>query len=154
MRRRTLLAMALGLSIILTTLTGCSRFDREWKRAAAASPEPGGIEGRWEGKWASINGHTGRLRCILSPAGEGEYLARFHATFWSICQAEYTVTLRGEQRDGAMRLAGEENLGWLAGGKFEYDADVDPERFVARYRSRYENGEFRMARPGSELHDE
>lgn len=138
---------ALGLAIIMTTLTGCGRFEREWKQATAQALTPGNIEGPWEGQWASTNGHSGRLRCILTRAADGEYLARFHAVFWTFCQAEYSVTLRGEELDGVTRLAGQENLGWLAGGKYDYEAEVTPAAFIARYKSRYENGEFRMHRP-------
>lgn len=139
--------MQLALALVMSTLTGCGRFEREWKQATASELPADGIEGPWEGEWASTNGHTGRLRCILARAADGEYLARFHATFWSFCQAEYSVTLRGEERNGATHLTGQENLGWLAGGKYDYTATIHPADFNATYRSKYETGEFRMKRP-------
>ena len=63
-------------------VTGCSTFDRDWKRAALAPAPPASIEGRWEGTWLSdFNSHTDAMRCLITRGANGLHQARFHAMY-------------------------------------------------------------------------
>jgi hypothetical protein len=151
------------LMVSLVAAGGCSTFSKDYD-AAVASSEAGvaapSITGPWEGEWRSKGGHQGRLRAILSvdpvsnlPGSLGSpypqnYLARFEAKFWKIFTAHYDVTLRVvHQADQAVKLSGAQDLGWLAGGKYHYEATVTPEQFDTAYDSRVDTGEFHMRRP-------
>jgi hypothetical protein len=148
MRRRTLilLLLAVGLS------TSCSTFSRRWRAAAGESRSAAGIAGRWEGTWQSdVNQHRGGLRCVLSQTGPETFQARFRATFWKILRSSYTVELAGtSQEDGSFALRGEADLGWLGGGLFRCEAQVDPTVFHARYHSERDEGTFDMRRPAGQ----
>jgi hypothetical protein len=130
-------------------LTGCSSFHGQWKKAAAAPAT--GLEGAWEGTWLShSNAHTGRLRAVVTRTAGGDYETRFHATFWRLFSAGYTVTLRATPQDGGWTLAGREDLGrWLFWnfGEYEYTGEATPERFDCTYRSQNDHGVFQLKRP-------
>ena len=133
--------------LALVLLCGCSTFNRDWKRAAQQPATPASIEGLWEGKWLSdVNGHTGRLRCLLSRESDSRYQARFRATYWKVFRFSYTVPLQFEQRD-AWHFTGEENLGKLAGGVYRYEGHATPTNFFSTYHSKYDHGTFQMRRP-------
>jgi hypothetical protein len=135
-----------ALPILL--LCGCSTFNRDWEKAAQQPKAPDSIEGCWEGKWLSdVNGHTGRLRCLLSRESDSCYQARFRATYWKVFRFSYTVPLRFEQRDGIWHFTGEENLGKLAGGVYRYEGHATRTNFFSTYRSKPDHGTFQMQRP-------
>lgn len=136
-----------GILVVLL-LCGCSSFNRAWHQAEQTPTPPDSIAGRWEGKWLSdVNGHTGRLRCLLTPKNDTIYTARFRATYWKIFRYSYQVDLQFEMRDGLAHLKGEENLGWLAGGVYQYSGNVTPTNFQSTYSSSYDHGVFEMTRP-------
>jgi hypothetical protein len=127
---------------------GCSTFNRDWKKAAQQNVPVGSIEGRWDGKWLSdVNGHTGRLRCLLTRETDSSYEARFRATYWKVFRFSYSVSLRFEQKDVTWHFTGDENLGKLAGGIYHYEGQVTPTNFFSTYWSRYDHGTFQMQRP-------
>jgi len=129
---------------------GCS-FNRAWNQAGR-NPTPDSIEGRWEGRWLSdVNGHTGRLRCVLRRSGPtNTYTAYFRATYWKILRYSYQADFPFEPRDGAWDFKGDENLGWLAGGRYHYEGHVSPTNFHSTYRCKYDHGTFEMSRPAAE----
>jgi len=129
-------------------LSGCSSFSRAWEKAGKASTPPDLIEGRWEGHWLSdANGHTGRLRCLLSREADGEYTAWFRATYLKILRFSYRVPLKVETHDGVWLFNGSENLGSMAGGVYYYTGSATPTNFHSTYRSDYDHGVFQMSRP-------
>jgi hypothetical protein len=128
-------------------LTGCS-FNHEWRQAANRSVPSPGMEGRWQGVWVSdVNGHTGALRCLISQKEQGRYRARFHATYAKVFTFGYTVLLQTETTNQLVRFQGEANLGWLAGGKYQYAGTADDTNFLATYSCKYDHGTFRLTRP-------
>ena len=129
-------------------LSGCSSFNREWKSAVAQPSLTNDISGAWEGRWLSDkNGHTGKLRGVLTKEGPDQYSARFHATFWKVFHATYEVPLKHEERNGEHLLAGEADLGTLSGGIYTYEAKATPEEFLSKYKCKYDRGTFEMKRP-------
>ena len=135
-------------------VTGCSTFNREWRHTANAalggSHDPvEAMLGRWEGTWKSdANGHHGRLRCIITKKEDG-LRARFHATFWKILTFTYAVPLKAEPRDGQAHFSGEANLGWYAGGRYQYEGIASATNFNSTYRCKSDHGIFQMLRPPS-----
>ena len=127
---------------------GCTTFNHEW-RNATANPVPGtDLQGPWKGLWVSdANGHTGKLRCVVTRGDNGIYRARFHAKYRKILSFGYTVPLKVERTDNSFNFRGEANLGWWAGGVYHYDGHADATNFFSNYSSKYDHGTFQMARP-------
>lgn len=148
MRDKLPTRLALLLTVVLC-VTGCSTFERDWKRA---SSEPAsGMTGRWIGRWHSdVNGHNDQLRCIVTPSTNGMYSARFHARYtrWFLrFTFGYTAQLRVESQDGQYQFAGDSNLGWYAGGVYRYRGSASATNFTSTYDSKYDRGTFLMHRP-------
>ena len=122
--------------------TGCSRFNRAWKTATATPPPARDISGPWEGSWHSdVNGHHGRLRCVVSRLDEGRYRARYQATYWKIFRFGYTLDLQVAQPSN------DAFLGWWRGGVYHYEGNATPTNFVSTYESEHDHGRFEMMRP-------
>ena len=130
--------------------SGCSTFRREWKAATAKPPPAKDISGPWEGSWRSdVNGHHGRLRCVVSRLDGGRYRARYKATYWKIFRFGYTVVLQVAQPSSdTFRFRGEADLGWWGGGVYHYDGHATPMNFFSTYKSEHDHGSFEMTRPG------
>lgn len=92
------------------------------------------------------NGHRGQLRCVLTRSDNGLYRACFHATYAKILRVCYCVSLAGGEQGGRFRLAGESDLGKLAGGIYRYEGEVGDDAFLVTYRCRYDHGYFRLQR--------
>ena len=137
-----------GLTLALAT-SSCSTFNHEWEKASAAPPPACEMTGRWEGSWVSeVNGHRGRLRCLVSRLDDRSYRARFNATYWKCFRFGYAVNLTvTREPTGAFKFQGEADLGWWGGGVYHYDGHANPGDFVSTYRSEYDHGTFQMARP-------
>jgi hypothetical protein len=146
-RISTILATC-GLTLAMAA-TGCSTFNSDWKRASATTATAHDIDGRWEGSWLSDrNGHHGGLRCLVSRLDDRSYRARFKATYWKFLRFSYTVNLQATREpSGLFNFQGEANLGWWGGGVYHYDGHATPTNFFSTYRSKYDHGTFRMARP-------
>ena len=131
------------LAGIIMSVTGCSTFNNEWKKAATVPPHTGDIIGRWEGSWLSDkNGHHGKLRCLVTRIDERHYRARYKATWWKVFRFGYIVTMRVEKPDTVFKFEGEANLGWLAGGVYRYDGQATSTNFFSTYKSKYDHGAF------------
>ena len=140
---------ACSLTFAMAAATGCSTFNRDWNRTHATPVPAQEIDGRWAGSWLSDhNGHHGRLRCLVRRLDDRSYRARFKATYWKIFHFSYTVNLQvTREPPGSFNFQGEANLGWLGGGVYHYEGHATPANFVATYKSQYDHGTFRMARP-------
>ena len=151
--RRAALAVA-GALIALCFATGCSTFPRDFQAAAAHPAPQDTIAGPWSGEWHSDGGHRGALLCILSPISSTtptqQYRARFEAKFWKLFTAHYDVTLYATPgADDAIQLVGNQDLGWLAGGVYHYEATVTPRAFDATYHCKWDTGQFHLTRPST-----
>lgn len=138
-----------GILPSILLLAGCStKFDREWKRAAAR-PERDPFAGRWEGKWVSAKHRNadGRLRCLLTPIAPERYQANFKAD-WMIFTSTYSTVFDAQRKGNEITFRGSENLGPLFGGVYTLAGKATPEQFTATYDSSYDTGTFEMRRPG------
>lgn len=139
----------ISLLMAALMLVGCSSFERDWKRDAVMPP-PQDMSGRWIGYWKSdVNGHRGKLRCLVEQRTEAEYTARFKANYQTIFTFTYRVGLRAIGTNDSWEVTGSEDLGALAGGIYRYAGVVTRTNFSATYSSRYDNGIFEMRRPAS-----
>lgn len=138
----------MAMSLALLGATGCSRFERDW-RAAGKEPAPAGeIRGRWQGTWHSEpTGHTGKLRCLLTPISKEKYEARFHAKYKRVLSFRYTAEFTGSKSNEVFYFSGNADLGKLAGGVYHYEGHVAPTNFFSIYRAKYDRGTFQMQRP-------
>ena len=129
-------------------LVGCSTFNRDWKRAGLTEKPVEGIEGRWEGHWVShVNGHKGALRCLVSKEPDGTYKTRFHAKYRRILRFGYTVMMDVHQTNSVTSFQGAADLGWYAGGEYQYSGRASETNYSATYQSKSDNGVFEMKRP-------
>jgi hypothetical protein len=128
----------------------CRSFYARWERAGVPA-DPGDMSGRWEGEWVSeATGHRGPLRCVIEISTPDRWTGWFRGGYARIFRACYATALHAA-RVGTDRytFSGQSNLGWAAGGSYEYDGQGSPEELVFRYRSRMDQGEFRLRRPPS-----
>jgi len=142
----------LTLLCVFLGTPGCSSFSHDWNAAARSAP-PYGLEGRWEGTWHSdVNDHKNQLRCLITRPTNGVVSARFHAKYrkvftWSF---NYTVPLTVRQREEVFLFEGEADLGWYAGGHYEYMGNASATNFFSTYHCDYDHGTFQMTRPPAE----
>lgn len=138
------------LIFVLLTSTGCSSFNRDWKKAASVS-QPADIQGRWEGTWASHpSGHAGALRCLVEKISDQSYRARFDSTYKKVLHFKSTVVLNGTITNAVFDFSGEAKLPWWAGGIYDYEGWINPTNFFSTYKCKYDHGTFQMTRPVSD----
>lgn len=138
-------------------LSSCAgaKFNRDWNQAVAAYESGEGgknpVSGPWTGTWLShVNGHTGDLRCLVSPAESADsntYEFRYHATWQKILSggftAEYDVEKQG--RSGFL-VKGEKDLGPFGG--FQHEGRIKGDTFDSTYASDMgDHGVFELKRP-------
>src|SRR5438093_10371046 len=105
--------------------SGCSSFNRDWRRVTAQPVPSGTLEGPWQGNWQSDQtGHSGKLRCLITKTADDSYAARFYAKFLKVLSFRYTVSLKTEHQNNQFTFQGEADLGkW--GGFYHYEGHAD-----------------------------
>lgn len=144
-----ILGRVLTALLLLSLLSGCTSFERDWRHARLQPPaQPGTLAGPWQGTWLSeVNGHTGELRCLVTEKQPAEYEFRFKATYWKIFRYSYLVTLPVAYDAAGYSFKGQENLGWLAGGVYHYDGRIAGTNLNATYSCKFDHGTFKLSRP-------
>ena len=103
------------------------------------------FEGRWKGGWKSeVSSHTGELFCLITKKDENTYLTRYRAIYADIFSFEYTVAITIKREDGVIKFYGKEDLGWMAGGVYEYEGKATKTEFISTYRCESDHGTFNM----------
>ncbi len=132
-------------------MTSCSSFEKEWNQSVAEY-KAGNIEtpaGPWVGSWnTTTNGHMGDLRAIVkpSPARNGEYSFRYHATWGSFFRGTYQVDFPVIRRGSTYQVDGSKSLGPF--GRFGHKAKIKGHSFNATYSSdKGDLGTFDLKRP-------
>ncbi|HSH95190.1 MAG TPA: hypothetical protein VK968_13645 [Roseimicrobium sp.] len=143
------LLMLLLLAGIL--FSGCSTFHSRWRKEAAKPADASAdITGRWEGTWlSSSNGHTGKLKCIVTQRSGDEYEFRYWATFWKLFSYSYAAEFKAPRVNGVYTIQGEKDLGWWAGGVYRHQGTASPTGMDSTYTSRYDSGHFQLKRPST-----
>lgn len=137
-------------ALVVGAGAGCSSFHREWKTAIASPGPVAGLQGCWDGQWKSEQtGHSGRLRCIVTPGADGRSQARFLANYWLgflPLRFEYEVPLEVRSAGSRYEFRGSADLGKLAGGVYHYEGHADANRFFSTYKAESDYGTFEMRR--------
>jgi hypothetical protein len=94
---------------------------------------------------SQANGHSGKLRCLISPLPENVYQARFHAKYMKIFSFSYTVNLEARRTNDTFNFTGSADLGAL-GGVYRYGGHAEGTNFFSTYSSKYDHGTFQMRR--------
>jgi hypothetical protein len=122
-----------------------SAFDRLWRESETRGGQADEYAVRWQGEWISeVNQHHGDLRCLLRRNGPTQMEARFSAVFARWLRVCYTALLTADASGDALRLKGESDLGMLAGGIYQYEGELNRDRFECTYRCKYDHGTFRL----------
>lgn len=115
----------------------------------------------WLGKWHSEpSDHEGQLRCIVTLLPETgnetnatrRYAFHFHALWGLDFPAEYTIEMNVMDPAVAdpaatgqpITFEGEQDLGFLAGGVYRCEGQIEGDHFKATYKSKYDHGTFEM----------
>lgn len=121
---------------------GCSSFERDFRAASAA---PGGSVRAFIGTWQSDQGHgSGQLKAIVTRPADGSCSVRFLATYWGCFRARYDIPMQIE----GQAIRGQADLGWLAGGVYQYEGELTADRFRVRYQSEFDKGTFDLVPAG------
>lgn len=150
MSRRLFSLLLASLLVALLGSCGAIRFQHAWSSARAEpGSEPSGLSGRWKGSWRSEwNGHSGGLRCLLEPRGDGQARAWFYSTYGWLLFFQHEVLLSvAPEEAGRLRFEGEEDLGPALGGVYHYRGQVVGNSFHAHYDAESgDHGVFEMER--------
>jgi hypothetical protein len=142
---RVLFSLVLPAGLLLAT--GCTTFNHDWAKTANRPAPTNELSGRWEGTWRSeVNGHNGKLRCVVTQKKDGTYKARFHAIYQKVLGFGYTVQLSVTETNGVFQFSGQANLGWWAGGVYDYEGRAREMHFFSTYRCKYDHGTFQLTR--------
>jgi hypothetical protein len=140
-----------ALALLTASSSGClCTFERDWHAAKDCAVPADNLAGLWEGTWVShYNGHDGTLRAIITPCGNGRYLARYKGTFAFIVPFAYETTHSASAQPGVTYFTGQEDLGPLAGGVYLISGWANGATFVAHYQADKDHGVFQMQRVGT-----
>lgn len=153
MNSSRLLRLAL-VAISLACLPSCGMaFHKAWNNAPASQ----GVAGKWEGTWLSaVNGHTGTLKCVVTPAPEAKCAACgskaqphtffYRATWKTILSGSYQAVHHVEKKGSTLVFKGDHQMPDWAGGKYHYEGTVKGDDFNACYECAMDRGTFTMKR--------
>ena len=89
------------------------------------------------------------MRALITSEGPDRYRARYRATYGCCFRFEYAVPITAVQEGDVLRFEGSADLGWLAGGRYQYKGEAELRKFTSTYRSKSDHGSFHMDRvPG------
>lgn len=135
------------LASIALLSTGCCTFEREWRNAQSYAYPAHEVAGVWEGTWCSNhNGHNGTLRAVITKEGENYYHAHFKATWAYIIPFEFELPLTTCSQNGCETFSGSADLGFLAGGAFQFAGSACGSKFDATFCASKDHGVFNMTR--------
>ena len=130
------------------TLCGCSSFNRDWEKAKVPPVNENSMAGPWEGTWSSdMNHHHGGLRCLMTPATNSVYQARFRATYGKFFWFNYEVPMEVQPHFGGWEFSADADLGKMAGGNYYFEGRVTTTNLMSTYRSSSDHGVFELRRP-------
>ncbi len=133
------------------------QFHKKWESELQRSANPAGglveashdLAGAWEGEWKSgFNGHTGKLRCLVSGGPKSanldfHYYARWGKLFAADFKLTAPVAPHGLKK---WKISGEKNLGGNWGGRFTHTAEATRREIHSDYHALGDHGEFHLRR--------
>jgi hypothetical protein len=134
------------LLLVTLCLSSCgSAFRREWDAAKAKPVQPGNIEGAWEGSWRSeVNGHKGKLRCIIPPSTDSTREFHYYATWAGVFSGSMKAPHTLKPQAKGVAFSAQQDLGSF--GQFTAQGTITDQKFSATYRAIGDHGVFEMQR--------
>lgn len=146
-RKTAIFSIALAVlacSLVVFATSSCTGYKKRWDTALTGTYH--GMDGPWEGTWkSSKNGHTGGLKCIVTPLGEDQYEFDWWAS-WGKLSADYQITSVSKPEDGYHLLVMDFDLGKL-GGVYRMEGKATPTVFDATYSAKVDAGALILRRP-------
>ena len=138
------LLCAAALALLLSSCGTAYR--SEWNAAAAHSQEHGAIEGAWIGTWHSdVNGHTGKLWCLIKDGAPNERTFAYRATWGHILSGSFSAKHNLQKAAGATIIKVDHPIGKL--GTFHGEGKIQGDKFTACYQAAGDRGTFELKRP-------
>ncbi len=138
---------ALALSALSLVSCASPRYEWAWHQA---QQHPGALPaGAYEGTWNSAhNGHSGKLRCIVSPAADG-FRFYYRATWATVLQGSFSLNGTAQQTAPQVwKVQGEKDLGAALGGTFTHQATLTAHTLEASYDAKFDHGLMHLHRVG------
>ena len=135
---------AVNEAALIASMRG-SQNDAAARPGSSATPT---LEGRWIGEWTvSSPEHGGVMRAIVRRVSDTLYTVTFDSEYGSVLHFVHTADLAvTREADGTLRFTGEENLGCLAGGVFQYKGASDGVHWKSTFRTSGYRGTYEMIR--------
>jgi hypothetical protein len=135
------------LLIATLCLSSCgTAFRKEWNAAKARPVQPGSIEGAWEGSWRSeVNGHKGKLRCVVPPSTFNTREFHYHATWAKVFSGSMKAPHTLQPKANGVAFTAQHSLGSF--GQFTAQGTITDQKFDATYQAAGDHGVFEMKRP-------
>ena len=116
----------------------------------SATAQAADITGTWRGKWTSdAKGHSGPMRATICKIDEHHYRATFSGRFFmSLIPFRYSIVLTAQPDGDGVLLSGQQQLGRLAGGTYQYSGRATDCCFHVNYTSCKHYGSFQMTKCG------
>ncbi len=150
MRTHTTRMLIPAIFAALLMLGGCSSFQNDFEAEHAAPISPSGITGVWQGTWQSEKSdHKGGLRAIVTQTTPNIYHVRYRATFGpgDALTFEYSVDFPVQHQGDDYQFSGSADLGWAAGGIYQYQGHASSTDFFSTYKSADDSGTYTLKRP-------
>ena len=151
-KKRFVQLIALGASCL--ALVGCTDFKKAWEEELAKPAQKhSDLTGAWEGTWKSdVNGHNGKLRCIITKQPDGQYEFHYWAQWQKVLSGSFKQNypvVEDKKKPGTYTFTGKRDLGKM-GGKFTHSGTATATSFKATYDSDMgDKGVFELSRPQS-----
>jgi hypothetical protein len=133
-------------------LSGCTDFKKIWaEELGKPAQKRSDLTGPWEGTWKSdVNGHNGKLRCIITKQDDGAYEFHYWAQWQKVLSGSFKQNyevVENKRKRGTFTFEGERDLGKL-GGTFTHKGTATAKTLKATYASEMgDHGVFELARP-------
>ena len=93
--------------------------------------------GTWEGSWYIGSGEQpgGALTAVVEPAGKGQWLAVFKATFGQGAEGTYDVDIAGRREGDRIVFGGQTDQGENSGGIYTFSGTIEGDLFQGQYEA-------------------
>ena len=141
------LSLLMTAIVLVVALSSCgTSFRSDWNAARAKDYRAGGIEGAWEGFWLSaVNGHAGKLWCVIKEGSSNERTFDYRATWKRILSAGFSAKHQLVRKGSATSFTVDHPIGSL--GTFHAEGTITADKFSACYEAAGDRGTFELRRP-------
>ena len=145
------LAIVTVIGALCFALVSCTDFKKNWAEELTKNNKPTDLTGAWEGTWKSdVNGHTGKLRCIITKQPDGQYEFHYWAQWQKVLSGSFRQNYEVKKKGNTFTFSGEKDLGKF-GGKFDHQGTATATTFKATYvAEKGDKGTFELSRPAVE----